>query len=81
LIALAFEFIAGQTFWNGAGLVHVKDKFGGIPADLALITGPGLPEIQTGKVIFDIVYFALAIYIVAAIESLLCSRINGCSID
>lgn len=74
LIALAFGFIAGQTFWNGAGLILIKDKFGGIPTDFAVITGPLLPEVWTGKVVFDIVYFAVAIYIVAAIESLLCSR-------
>lgn len=74
LIALAFGFIAGQTFWNGAGLILIKDKFGGIPTDFLVMTGPVLPEVWTGKVIFDIVYFAVAIYIVAAIESLLCSR-------
>jgi MFS superfamily sulfate permease-like transporter len=74
LIALAFGFIAGQTFWNGAGLILIKDKFGGIPTDFLVMTGPILPEVWTGKVVFDLVYFVLAIYIVAAIESLLCSR-------
>lgn len=74
LIALAFGFIAGQTFWSGAGLILIKDKFGGIPTDFLVITGPVLPEVWTGKIVFDLVYFAVAIYIVAAIESLLCSR-------
>lgn len=74
LIALTFGFIAGQTFWAGEGLILIKDKFGSIPTDFSVITPPILPEAFTGKVIFDIFYFAFAIYIVAAIESLLCSR-------
>jgi SulP family sulfate permease len=74
LIALTFGFIAGQTFWAGEGLILIKDKFGSIPTDFTVITPPLLPEAWTGKVIFDLLYFAIAIYIVAAIESLLCSR-------
>jgi sulfate permease, SulP family len=74
LIAMAFGFIAVNTFWANAGLIKISDKFGSIPTDFTNITGPLLPEAWTGKVIFDIVYYALAIYIVAAIESLLCSR-------
>ena len=74
LIALTFGFIAGQTFWAGEGLILIKDKFGAIPTDFTVITPPLLPEAWTGKVIFDLFYFAIAIYIVAAIESLLCSR-------
>ena len=74
LIALTFGFIAGQTFWAGEGLILIKDKFGSIPTDFTVITPPLLPEAWTGKVIFDLFYFAIAIYIVAAIESLLCSR-------
>ncbi|HYF32657.1 MAG TPA: SulP family inorganic anion transporter [Chitinophagaceae bacterium] len=74
LIALTFGFIAGQTFWAGEGLILIRDKFGSIPTDFAVITGPVLPETWTGQVIFDLFYYAIAIYIVAAIESLLCSR-------
>jgi sulfate permease, SulP family len=74
LIALAFGYIAVNTFWSGAGLIKISDKFGSIPTDFTKITGPLLPETFTGKVIFDLLYFAIAIYIVAAIESLLCSR-------
>jgi sulfate permease, SulP family len=74
LIALAFGYIAVNTFWSGAGLIKISDKFGSIPTDFSKITGPLLPETLTGRVIFDIFYYAVAIYIVAAIESLLCSR-------
>ena len=74
LIALAFGFIAGQTFWADKGLILIADKYGGIPTDFLVITPPVLPEVWTSKIVFDMMYFALAIYIVAAIESLLCSR-------
>ncbi len=74
LIALAFGFIAAQTFWSGQGLILIKDKFGSIPTDFSVITPPLLPEVWSGKVVFDLFYYAIAIFIVAAIESLLCSR-------
>ncbi|MBL7700147.1 MAG: SulP family inorganic anion transporter [Chitinophagaceae bacterium] len=74
LIALAFGFIAGQTFWADKNLILIADKYGSIPTDFFVITPPLLPESWTSKVIFDLFYFAFAIYIVAAIESLLCSR-------
>ena len=74
MIALAFGFIAGQTFWADKGLILIADKYGGIPTDFLVITPPVLPEVWTSKIVFDMMYFAFAIYIVAAIESLLCSR-------
>lgn len=74
LIGLTFGFVAGQTFWRDAGLVLIKDKYGSIPTDFLVTTTPRLPDQITGQVIFDIIYFAVAIYIVCAIESLLCSR-------
>lgn len=74
LIALVFGYFAGQTFWAAKGLVLIKDRFGNIPTDFAVFTPPVLPEVWTGKIVFDLVYFAVAIYIVSAIESLLCSR-------
>ena len=74
LIALAFGFLAGQTFWADKGLILIADKYGSIPTDFLVITPPLLPEVWTSKIVFDMFYFAFAIYIVAAIESLLCSR-------
>lgn len=74
LIALGFGFISAQTFLNGKGLVLITDKYGKIPTDFSVITMPQLPEALSGQLLFDMIYFAGAIYIVAAIESLLCSR-------
>lgn len=74
LIALGFGFIAAKTFWAEKGIILIKDKFGAIPTNFGIITPPQLNFELTGQVIFDIFYFAFAIYIVCAIESLLCSR-------
>jgi len=74
LIALGFGLIAAKTFWADKGLVLIMDKYGAIPTDFSVITFPALPDLVTAKVLFDIIYFAGAIFIVASIESLLCSR-------
>ena len=74
LVALAFGFTAASTFWSDKGLILIKDKFGAIPTNFWVITPPILPEIWTSTVVLDLVYYAVAIYLVAAVESLLCSR-------
>jgi sulfate permease, SulP family len=74
LIGLTFGWVAGMTFWSDKGLILIKDKFGSIPTNFWVITTPQWSGEWTSKVVFDLIYFALAIYVVAAIESLLCSR-------
>jgi sulfate permease, SulP family len=74
LIGLTFGFIAGATFWKDKGLILIKDKFGSIPTNFWVITTPQWNGEWTSNVILDLIYFAIAIYVVAAIESLLCSR-------
>ena len=74
LVALAFGYIAAATFWSDKGLILIKDKFGAIPTNFWVITTPVLPEAWTSTVIFDLIYYVIAIYFVAAVESLLCSR-------
>lgn len=73
LIALGIGWLLGATLWNGKGLILIKDKYGAIPTDFLVMTPPVLPAL-TPTVVFDLVYYVLAIFIVAAIESLLCSR-------
>ncbi len=73
IIGLGFGYIAAATFWKEKGLVLIKDKYGSIPTDFSIFTPPVMPELNP-TVILDIFYFAFAIYIVASIESLLCSR-------
>src|SRR5262249_27505021 len=65
---------AATTVWAGTGLLSVKDKFGSIPSNLLVFTGPGLPGEVTAQLVFDLMYFAAAIVFVSAVESLLCSR-------
>ena len=74
LVALSLALLAADTFWSGKGLVLIKDKYGSIPTDFLVFTMPVLPANWNGQVIFDLVYYVVAIYFVAAVESLLCSR-------
>ena len=71
---MGLGWLAAATFWKDKGLVLIKDKYGSIPTDFWVITMPQLPDMTTGQVWFDLLYFAVAIYFVAAVESLLCSR-------
>jgi sulfate permease, SulP family len=73
LIALALGWILAATVWSDKGLILIKDKYGSIPTNFGIITPPVFPE-WTNQTIFDLVYYAIAIYFVAAVESLLCSR-------
>jgi MFS superfamily sulfate permease-like transporter len=73
LIALGIALLVSQTIWSGTGLPVVQDKFGPIPGDLLRITLPGAIEL-TPTVIFDMIYFVVAIVFVSGVESLLCSR-------
>jgi MFS superfamily sulfate permease-like transporter len=74
LIALGICTLISTTVWSGTGLYSVSDKYGEIPQNLLVFTGPAFPGELTASLIFDILYFALAIVFVSAIESLLCSR-------
>jgi sulfate permease, SulP family len=72
LIALGVATVATATLLSGAGVTLVQDRFGAIPTNFFQFTPPIVPEL-TGGVMFDIVYFALAIVFVSGVESLLCS--------
>jgi MFS superfamily sulfate permease-like transporter len=74
LVALSLAFLAADTFWSEKGLVLIKDKYGSIPTDFLVFTMPVLPANWNAQVMFDLVYYVVAIYFVAAVESLLCSR-------
>jgi len=73
LIALGMATAMAATAWKGKGLTLVKDKYGSIPTDFWVLTPPTLIE-MTPAVLWDFSYFVVAIVFVAAIESLLCSR-------
>jgi len=73
LVAFGVALLLANTLWADKGLILIKDEYGAIPTDFLVFTFPALPEMTAG-VIGDIIYFSLAILFVAAIESLLCSR-------
>ena len=76
LIAVGACYVLSQTLLADAGLTVSRDKYGPIPTeDFFKFTPPSMPEL-TATVAFDIVYFTAAIVFVAAIESLLCSRMG-----
>lgn len=73
LIAVAVTgWIAGSV-WSGKGLTLIRDKYGSIPTDFWVFTQPAAVSMQPGFLL-DLAYFVVAIVLVAAIESLLCSR-------
>ncbi len=54
------------------GILLIKDRFGEIPTNFFLWTGPSMPG-WGASVFLDIAYFAFAIVFVSAVESVLCS--------
>lgn len=73
LIALGIATALAATVWSDAGLTLVRDKYGAIPSNLLQFTLPGMIEF-TPQVIWDMIYFVIAIVFVSGVESLLCSR-------
>jgi MFS superfamily sulfate permease-like transporter len=73
LIAFGVALLLANTLWNDKGLILIRDEYGKIPTDFLVFTWPALPAMSL-SVLGDIIYYTLAILFVAAIESLLCSR-------
>jgi len=73
LIALGVGTALSATVWADKGLVLVKDRYGQIPTNYFTSTPPSLPGFSL-SVIGDLAYYVVAIIFVAAVESVLCSR-------
>lgn len=73
LLALSVTTIMASTVWAGKGLSLIRDKYGKIPTDFLVFTPPAALSI-TPTFLGDLTYYVVAIVLVAAIESLLCSR-------
>jgi MFS superfamily sulfate permease-like transporter len=73
LIALGLASLVSSTVWANKGLKLVRDEYGAIPTNFWVFTTPASIPLAPA-VIFDLAYFVVAIMFVAAIESLLCSR-------
>ncbi|MEE9396005.1 MAG: SulP family inorganic anion transporter [Methylococcales bacterium] len=74
LIAIGLGYVLSETLLNNQGLTVAQDKYGAIPiTDFFKFTAPIVPEFSL-SVTFDVLFYISAIVFVAAIESLLCSR-------
>ena len=73
LIALGVATLLSSTVWKDKGLSLVRDKYGAIPTDFFVFTPPSWMPLD-GRMLWDLSYFVIAIVFVAAIESVLCSR-------
>jgi MFS superfamily sulfate permease-like transporter len=73
LIALGLGLLISDTIWSEKGLITIKDEYGAIPTDFLVFTLPALPD-SSWAVFGDLLYYVIAIFLVASIESLLCSR-------
>ncbi len=74
LVALGVGTLLANTVLSDSGLTLVKTKYGSIPSQSWRFTPPSLPSEWGAEFVGDLLYGALAIVFVAAIESLLCSR-------
>jgi len=72
VIALLLGTYLAHTYWIDAELVTIQDKYGKIPVEFTLTTPMAID--LSWSFIWNVTYFSLAIVFVAAIESLLCSR-------
>jgi sulfate permease, SulP family len=73
LLAIGVTSLIAALVWPDKNLVLISDHYGKIPTDFLVFTLPA-PLPMTGKALFDLTYFVAALVFVAAVESLLCSR-------
>ena len=73
LLAIGITTLVAATVWGEKGLTLVKDRYGAIPTNFLVFTPPAAITWK-GRFLVDLVYYVVAIVFVAAIESLLCSR-------
>ena len=73
LLAIAATTVAAGTVWADKGFSLIRDKYGKIPTDFFVFTPPA-PISLNALFLGDLAYYVVAIVFVAAIESLLCSR-------
>jgi MFS superfamily sulfate permease-like transporter len=73
LVAIGLTTALSATLLSDRGFSLVKDKYGSIPTDFWVFTPPAAMRWDL-TFIWDLSYFIIAILFVAAVESLLCSR-------
>jgi MFS superfamily sulfate permease-like transporter len=74
LLALGICTAIAATVWSSKGFILIRDKYGAIPTDFWVFTMPASIQWSNASFLLDLAYYAAAIIFVAAVESLLCSR-------
>ncbi len=75
LIAIGLGYAVARTLLAGQGLTVAADKYGPIPTDdFFTFVAPVVPDFSNLEIAGGIVFYVTAIVFVAAVESLLCSR-------
>jgi SulP family sulfate permease len=72
LLALGTCTLLAATVLSGNNIALVGDRYGSIPNNFFVFTGPSLPGTSL-SVFADLAYFVVAIVFVSGVESLLCS--------
>lgn len=72
LLGLGVCSVLTATVFADKGIILVADRYGRIPNDFFVFTGPSLPALSAGVVV-DLLYFVAAIVFISGVESLLCS--------
>lgn len=72
LLALAVATGLARFAFPEQGILLIRDRFGSIPTNFFVWTGPALPAWEAA-VFVDIAYYAFAIVFISAVESVLCS--------
>ena len=72
LLSIALATVVSATLLKDKGIILVRDIYGSIPNNFFVFTGPKIPQWDT-TVIFDVIYFVIAIVFISGVESLLCS--------
>lgn len=73
VIALGASLVVSSTIWADQGIVLMKDKYGSMPTNFFMFTPPASLQWDL-SFLADLSYYVIAIVFVAAIESLLSSR-------
>jgi SulP family sulfate permease len=73
LIGIGVGTLLATTAWSGKGLATIGDKFGQIPTNFLVFSGPAAIQ-WTPAFLGDLAFYVSAIVFVSAVESLLCSR-------
>lgn len=72
--ALAFGYFGAKTVWSDKELILIGEQYGNLLNNFFVFTPPSLSQTWDAKTIWDLSYFALSFFVIAAIKSVLYGR-------